>query len=131
SDPTVLVAKVPAVPRDLAGVKNRDAASALSAAQRATLERDGLVEAPGSERALAAFYEGENTLVTADAALLVWGGAVTRATLEVERESLAPALRATLDHLDRELRRFEERSTDEGVRRGARLARRIVEVARG
>lgn len=131
SDPIVNAAKVPTVPENLEGVANAGAASVLNAAQRKALERDGLVQLPGTERSLAAFYEQEHALVTADAALLVWGGAVSRATLEVECENVAPALVATLVHLERELRRFEERSTSESFTRGARLARRIVAVALG
>ncbi len=126
-DPATAMIKLPPCPKDLAGVANGGLARDLTAEQLGALERDGLVQVPGTEDFAGAFYGKEGALVTADAALLVWGGAVSRAVLDVERSVLAPELRETLADLDGALRRFEEKPE---LASSARLARRTIEVAR-
>jgi hypothetical protein len=126
-DPATAFVKLPPCPKDLEGVKNAGLARDLTPAQLRALERDGLVQVPGTGESLGAFYERDGALVTADAALLVWGGAVSRAVIDVERSLLAPELEETLADLDVALRHFEEKR---GLEASARLARRTLDVAR-
>jgi hypothetical protein len=116
-------------PPGLRGVAMAEAARALTFAQNEALERDGLVETPGSNVALEDFYRGENGLVTADAAFLVHGGAVARAALAVERDDIAPGLATTLTVLGRELEALARHDRSKAMQRGLDLARDVIGVA--
>jgi hypothetical protein len=129
ADPRPIAGNLPACPPGLEGVADASAARTLTVKQREALESSGLVQVPGDGTDLATFYGGDSALVTADAALLVYQGAVARAVHETERERIAPALRETLEHLLRGLRAVEREAPNADLEHAARLARRIIQVA--
>ncbi len=68
-------------------------------------------------------------LVTADAALLLYGGAASRAAVALEEAVIVPGLRHLLELLGRELAALRREGRTGAVRRGARLAHERIAIA--
>lgn len=111
------------------------ARAALTDDAVAVLASHGLVQVPTSLQRPVDHYPlavepgSPAPLITADAALLLYGGAAGRAAVALEEAVVVPGLRELVALLARELAALEDEGRTRAVRRAARLARERVAVA--
>lgn len=116
---------------DPAQVRGLEAAVAAlpDEAARALVEEGLVQQRLGADAPEEALLPHVAPLWTADASLLVVGGAASRAALALERDLVVPALVELLAATSTELARFERTATDDGVRLAAAAARERLAVA--